>query len=126
MTDRLDAALRLAEVLRRENAALDALDMAAAVGCLPDKQAALSALAAVAGHNAGAGAPPALVHAVRELQGLAERNRRLLESAMTVQGRVIGLVAQAASRAMARPRYGAAPGRGPSGRPPAFAFAARA
>jgi hypothetical protein len=126
MTDRLEAVIRLAEVLRRENAALDVLDLGAAAGCLPDKQAALSALATATGHDASAQVPPALIQAVRDLQSLAERNRRLLESAMAVQGRVIGLVAQAASRAMAHPRYGAGPGRGPSGRPPAFAVAARA
>ncbi|HEY8290358.1 MAG TPA: hypothetical protein VIG49_13885 [Acetobacteraceae bacterium] len=126
MTASLVAAVRLAEVLRQENAALDALDFLGAVGLFAEKQAALAAFAETEHRSPDTIPPAALVAAVRELQSLATRNRCLLERAMAVQGRVLGLLAQAASRAMASPRYGTGPGRAGAGRPVAFALAARA
>lgn len=99
----IEAAERLADVLRRENAALAALDLRRAAGMLAEKQQAASALlAALAGERA----PPPL-HA-RLLQELAGENRRRLEHAIAVQGRIIGLLARALRGAPApAARYGA-------------------
>jgi hypothetical protein len=84
----------LAAVLARENAALAALDFPAAAALLPAKTAALAAL-----QQAPATPPPAGL--ARELPALVADNRRLLERAILVQGRVIGIIARAAPRATA-------------------------
>ncbi len=111
------AAVRLADVLQTENAALAALNMAAAVRLLPEKLAAADAFVA-----AQAGASPKgrraarrrieLDAVARRLQDLAAENRRLLERAMLVQTRVIATVAKAARATAERaaPGYGASHG----------------
>ncbi|HUB14069.1 MAG TPA: hypothetical protein VMB34_19115 [Acetobacteraceae bacterium] len=101
--DPIEAAERLASVLRRENAALAALDLRGAAEILAEKRAAADALlAALVG-----GAAPAPLHA-RLLRDLAGENRRRLEHAIAVQGRVIGLVARALrGSALPTQRYGA-------------------
>ncbi len=81
---------RLAAALERENAALTALDLAAIGPLLAEKEAALASLSA---------APPpsqALIEAAHAVAALARRNRALLQHAITVQGRVIALIARAA------------------------------
>ena len=108
------AAVRLADVLQTENAALVALNMPAAVRLLPEKLAAADAFVAA---QAGAGAKgrQATRHRVeldavaRRLHDLAAENRRLLERAMLVQARVIATVAKAARATAERaaPGYGA-------------------
>ena len=108
------AAVRLADVLQTENAALAALNMAAAARLLPEKLAAADAFA-IAQAGAGAkerqaGRPGVELDAVAQrLQALAAENRRLLERAMLVQGRVIATVAKAARATAERaaPGYGA-------------------
>ena len=65
-------------------------------------------------------APPQRM--ARRLQALAMENKRLLERAIAVQGRVIGVIARAATAATAPAGYGPARGR----RPAAMAFVARA
>lgn len=110
------AAIRLADVLATENAALAALNMPAAARLLPEKLAATDAFAAVqaaaaaATKQRGARRPGAELEAVaRRLRELAAENRRLLERAMLVQGRVIATVAKAARATAERasPSYGA-------------------
>ena len=59
---------------------------------------------------------------VRRLQGLAMENKRLLERAIAVQGRVIGVVARAATAATEPAGYGPSRGR----RPAPMALVARA
>ncbi len=108
------AAVRLADVLQTENAALAALNMPAAVRLLPEKLAAADAFVAA---QAGAGAKgrQAARHRIeleavaRRLQDLAVENRRPLERAMLVQTRVIATVAKAARATAERaaPGYGA-------------------
>lgn len=125
------AAHALGEVLLAENAALAAHDHAAATALLGDKQRLIAAF-----DRALAGTVPLLdgpardeVRAVGlELQALAGRNVALLEQAMEVQARVIGIVAEAARQQVrvAAPGYGR-PGRPvPAARPDAHAMVARA
>jgi hypothetical protein len=91
-------AAALADVLTRENAALAALDFARATALLAEKQAAAGAFAA----TVEMAKDEALAARLRDL---VVENRRLLEHAMLVQGRVLGLVARALRAPP--PRYGA-------------------
>ena len=101
MTSAVDAAQRLIAVLEAEVAALDRGDMAAAGALLAPKLAAVEGLAELPDTPAGA----AMAQRVRTL---AETNRRALERAIVVQGRVMELVARAAQRAAQEAgRYGA-------------------
>lgn len=119
--DPIEAAERLADVLRRENAALAAMDLRGAAALLAEKQAAATALL---DSLAGGGAPRPL-HA-RLLSDLAAENRRRLEHAIAVQGRVIGLIARALRNATPpAPRYGAS-GVMVAGRPAPVTLSARA
>lgn len=107
MSDMARAAATLAEVLERENAALAGFDLRATAMLLAEKRAAADKLAEAQARRVaagGAGLPPAAAR----LRDLAIENRRLLERAMAVQGRVLEVIAQAAPRASAlAPRYGA-------------------
>lgn len=107
------SAMRLADVLQTENAALAMLNMTAAARLLPEKLAAADAFAAA---RAGAQDRPAgadereFASLANRLQSLSVENRRLLERAMLVQSRVIATVARAARAAAERaamPAYGA-------------------
>jgi len=94
--DVLAAATTLAEVLEAENAALTTLDLPRAAGLLADKQRALAGLTGaqpVPAPNAAAGR---LAH---RLRALALENKRLLERAIAAQGRVMSVVARAATPA---------------------------
>ncbi len=111
------AAVRLADVLHTENAALAALNIPAAVRLLPEKLAAADAFV-TAQASAGAKGRQAARHRIelesiaRRLQDLAAENRRLLERAMLVQTRVIATVAKAARATAERaaPGYSASHG----------------
>ena len=123
-----DAVRRLCAVLERENAALAGLDFAAVAGCAAEKAAALAALGPPGGALGGApgGASggargPADAEAVRALDAAVRENRRRLEHALAVQGRIIALVARAAPAARGS-AYGT-PAR--SLRPAAHALVAR-
>jgi hypothetical protein len=119
--DPVEAAERLAAVLKRENAALAAMDLRGAAAMLVAKQAAAADLLAAL---AGGGAPPPLQ--ARLLHDLAGENRRRLEHAIAVQGRVIGLIARALrSASPPAPRYGAT-GAMAAGRTAPVALSARA
>jgi hypothetical protein len=120
------AGAALAGVLERENAALAAFNLADAAGLLADKRVAAEALAgaqaraaasATAAGGTAAGGTAAggtaavsrtgLPELAERLRGLAAENRRLLERAIAVQGRVLEVFALAAPRASAlAPRYG--------------------
>jgi hypothetical protein len=129
------AAVRLADTLSEENRALVALDLPRAAGMLEDKTRALEAFTAaqILAEHGVAGALASDWRAEAEqlaarLRDLAHENRRLLEHAIAVQGRVIGLVARAAPGKAAEQsgaRYGADGGL--AGRKPgAVAFSSRA
>jgi hypothetical protein len=113
----------LSAVLAQENAALVALDFVRATGFLVAKRAATDSLALAGEQNPGG--KPTREAAVR-LRDLAAENRRLLERAIAVQGRVIAVVARAEPRPTVMPRYGATGILARSARPAAMALSARA
>jgi len=113
-------ASRLAETLEQENAALDAFDIARATGLVDAKAQALNDMQMLIAERAAARAeanqPTACRDEKAEVERLgrrlmiaAERNKRLLQRALVVQGRIIGMIARAVPRAMAMnaSRYGA-------------------
>jgi len=125
--DLATAAARLAEVLAAENAALAALDLPRAGAMLAAKTRAADAFVAAHGMSQGA-SPGAGTAPPQRLRALLHENQRLLEHAITVQGRVIGIIARALPRAMRDPvatRYGAQ-GRAAPARLSAVAVSARA
>ena len=105
MTDLLAATVRLAATLHAENAALQAMNLTAAASLLPEKQRASTAF-----ETARAATPPAqsaaLRDAVAKLMDQAAENRRLLERAIAVQTRVIGIVVGAVRPPHPASRYG--------------------
>jgi flagellar biosynthesis/type III secretory pathway chaperone len=108
MTALHTAATHLADLLERENAALQRLDLPAATALLADKRAALAAFerAGLADSLAGASAERMRPLAIR-LRDAAAENKRLLERAMAAQQYVMSLLAQAARQASPGKRYGA-------------------
>lgn len=130
------AAVALADILVQENQALAAMDLPAAMALLGPKQAQGAAFATAHARAAAAlaGSPtlrseigPVAEAVGLRLRELGNENKRLLERALRVQGRVIGSIARALPRAMAAaPRYDAAGGIAASARPEAVALSARA
>ena len=107
MNERLIAAVaRLADVLARENAALGALDLRSAACLLAEKQDAADMFS-----KAQAETPTVqdarVAETAEHLHALASENRALLEHAIAVQTRVIGIVARASRPVAVAPRYGA-------------------
>ncbi len=106
----LQSVAALADTLAEENRALAGLDFGRAVMLLETKQRATDAFAAA--HHAAT--PDAMrtrrslvEPLVRRLRDLADENKRLLERAVTVQGRVIGAIAGAIPKTIGgAPRYG--------------------
>lgn len=100
------ASARLAGVLARENAALAALDFRRAASMLDEKQDAASRFA-LAWERANPLSPGAeareLAALARGLDAAAAANRRLLEQAITVQGRVLAVIARAVPRSASAP-----------------------
>lgn len=125
--DLATAAARLAEVLAAENAALAALDLPRAGAMLAEKTRAADAY--IAAEQASRGNISTLgATALARLRTQVAENQRLLQQAVTVQGRVIGIIARAVSRALRDPaatRYGAQ-GRTAPTRLSAVAISARA
>jgi hypothetical protein len=130
----IEASVALAATLAHENALLAALDLRGAAALLGQKEAAAATFMAVQ-TGVAAGEPGALDAAERDmakelglrLQDLAAENRRLLERAIHVQRRVVGVVAKAVPRAMAGPpRYGATGAMTSVRRPPPVVLSRRA
>ena len=100
--DLAKAAGVLAETLAAENQALAALDYRRAVTLLDAKRSAAEAFATAAQ------AQRMTADVVTRLRDLAAENKRLLERAVMVQGRVIGAVVRAIPKVTGGvPRYGA-------------------
>lgn len=118
-SDLMAAGACLAETLEAENAALSAMDLPGAGAMLARKQRALADMALARGVPASRDGAERMA---RRLQALALENKRLLERAIAVQGRVIGVIAHAAAPAVAPTGYGSARG----ARPAAFALSSRA
>ena len=127
--DLIDAAVGLADLLARENEALSRRDLARAASMLMAKRRAASAFEEArvqAAHLRRAGPERRLAEEVgRRLDALAAENRRLLEHAVRVQGRVISVIAGALPRSGA---HGYRADGAPAGRERAraFTFSARA
>jgi flagellar biosynthesis/type III secretory pathway chaperone len=98
-------AQRLADVLDRENDALRAMDLFRAVTLLPEKTAAIADLTA-ADEEMAEHPHPDLASITARLDDLAQENRVLLERAIGVQQRVIGIVVRAAASVATAPNYG--------------------
>lgn len=131
--DLIAAGTHLADTLARENNALDDLDLPGAVGLLAEKTRAIDAF--LAAQALAVSAAPVSTDLRRTAENLAVRlaslaaeNRRLLEHAIIVQGRVIGLIARAMPRAAERdaPGYKADGGMTGPTRPMAIAVSSRA
>jgi len=112
---------RLAAIMQRENAALTALDFAAATGLLDEKQVAIEAFEP-AGRNAPSFPP---LDAVAGLRAAALVNAGLIERAIAVQRRVIETVLAAARKRDAAPRYQADAGMARARRPAPMTLLAR-
>lgn len=132
--DLINAAVALADTLTQENKALAALDLPRAVTLLDRKRQATAAFIAAQARAASTAtaasardARPLAEQVAAQLRDLADENKRLLERAITVQGRVIGTLARVVPRALARaPRYNAGGAIADGPRPPPVALSARA
>ena len=121
----IEAVSGLADTLARENAALDALDLSGAVAVLPDKRRALAVLTEADNVALTAEQRPAMEVALRRLRELAGENRLLLQRALTVQSRVIEIVAGALPRSEPGGRYAAPGARVPAVRAMAWSMSTR-
>ncbi len=125
--DLVAIAAALTDILDQENRALTALDLPCAMALLERKHRATDALLAAKDGIARPRDRAALQLMVGRLEALAEDNRRLLERAIEVQGRVIALVARSAPKRLPEaPRYTAAGSLAGANRTAPVAFSARA
>jgi hypothetical protein len=122
----ISAAEALARTITAENQALSALDLPVAVRLLAQKRQHGEAFLAAQARALAAGLPALPRDRLKQLADLAADNKRLLERAIIVQGRVISSIARAVPRAVAGPnqRY-ACDGKPAGGRPIAMALSAR-
>jgi hypothetical protein len=119
-SDVIAAAQQLADVLTRENEALKRTDYAAAVALTSDKETALAALSQQA-------APSAIPNGLAaRIRNLARENQDLLALAITVQTRVVQIVARAHTPPKAEGSYGSHAGRPLPRRAAAMALSTRA
>jgi hypothetical protein len=120
------AACLLVDTLTEENAALTALDLPRAASMLADKQRAVTGFLTACDAERTATPNSTIAALAQRLQSLSEENRALLERAIAVQRRVIGMVARAAAPRVAASGYSAQGTLGHHARPTAFALCARA
>lgn len=110
MTQELtDAAERVSRVLEEENAALAALEFHTVGTLVVEKRLAIEALQSfgVVGTKVRPGhEEPGLRQAALRLQARVSENKRLLERAITVQTRIMGVIASAARATQAPMGYG--------------------
>ncbi len=104
-TQAIEAANRLADLLARENAALKRMDFPAAIALVPAKEAVLAEITRGGPPLTAASRSHALLSLGQRLRGLAEENRVLLERAMAVQTRILGIVARSVAPARQGARY---------------------
>ena len=119
-----EAADRLADVLAQENAALQRMDLAAAVALVPEKEAALAEITRDTLPPSNALLPADLATG-RRLAELAEENRVLLERAIGVQSRIVRMIAQAMASAQEAAHYRHPDDRAKSSRAAAVAMSQR-
>ncbi|MGI4747953.1 MAG: hypothetical protein ACRYGI_02805 [Janthinobacterium lividum] len=127
--DLAEAAERLAAILTRENAALASLDFGAVGTFIDEKRSALEALGALALDGTASSTEtrsPADLALAERLQTLAATNKHLLEQAMTVQNRIMAVLAEAARHAQLPKTYGARGRQTNAGSAGAYALVVRA
>ena len=120
------AANMLADTLAKENVALTALDLPRAASMLADKQRAVAGFLTACDAERTATVHATIAPLAQRLRLLSEENRTLLERAIAVQGRVIGIVVRAAAPQVATSGYSAQGTLGHNARPTAFTLCARA
>lgn len=128
-TELAAAADRLATILTRENAALASLDFSAVGSFIDEKRSALEALGTFARDRTALPTerqPPADLAPAERLQTLTATNKHLLEQAMTVQNRIMAVLAEAARHAQLPETYGARGRQSGVGSAGAFALVVRA
>ncbi len=121
--DLMDAGQRLVDVLVQENEALARQDFATAVALLPAKEAALADLTK---QPKAVTVPPSLIELGQRIGGLAAENQALLERAVTVQTRIVRMVARACAPMTDMMQYNRNGIRAPSPRTAALALSTRA
>lgn len=121
--DLAKAAQHLAGLLAEENDALQRLDFPAAAALVPAKEAALAKLTK---HQGLPVLSPPLVAVGQLLAKLAVENQLLLERAITVQTRIVRIVARACAPAPSAARYGGHGTSTPPRRTAALALSTRA
>jgi len=105
--DLVAAANTLADLLARENAALKRLDFPAAMALVPAKEAALLGVTNGRTPAPAVSRDPATLALGRRISGLVAENRLLLERAIAVQTRVVGIIVRAATPPRAAAQYAA-------------------
>ncbi len=95
--DLIEAANTLADLLARENAALKRLDFLAAVALGPSKEAALLRITKGCGARPTPDPSPPPLALGRAIKTLVAENRRLLERAISIQTRIVGIIVHAAA-----------------------------
>jgi hypothetical protein len=95
--DLIHAANTLADVLARENAALTRLDFLAAVALGPSKEAALLRVTEWCSAMPTPDRSAPMLALGRAIMTLVAENRRLLERAISIQTRIVGIIVQAAA-----------------------------
>jgi len=101
-----EAVTRLASVLSEENEALKRLDFPAAIALGRAKEAALLGVTQGRTPTPATDHTPALAALGRRVGSLAVENRQLLERAIAVQSRIVGIVARAGTPPSASGQYG--------------------
>lgn len=131
--DLIDAALSLVQILAQENDALRSFDLRYAASLTDGKARAIEAFVSAQtkqdrSKTAGPAQREAVIEMAARLRDLVAENRRLLERAIGVQQRVIGVVARAAPQALAakNSRYSPDGSLAATRRMPAVALSARA
>jgi hypothetical protein len=119
--DLVDAANALAQVLECENAALSRLDFTAAVTLGQAKEAALSDMTKACSALPPPGRSPLPPALGRHMRRLVMENRRLLQRAITVQTRVVGIIVRAGAPSAAE-QYMAGSFKSQRHKPPATAL----
>jgi hypothetical protein len=127
----LASAERFTEILSAENAALTALDFSGTGALMSAKEDALKAMTVALSLPDGpvdASLRQRIEAFDEQLSRLMDENRRLLERALVVQTRVVGVIARASRCELARQARGYSTNGAPAtaSRAPAIALAARA
>jgi flagellar biosynthesis/type III secretory pathway chaperone len=106
-TERVEAAQALANIIAQENEALQRLDFLAAAKFLPAKEAALARLTQDGPVESVTDRAPHVIALGQHLTTLAEENRTLLERAITVQTRIVGIILRSVADAAQPGNYSA-------------------